>query len=149
MEKFKDIIRQTITAIKQFTEIEQTKLNAAAESSLTTIESCMTKEQAMVLRMRGLDNERNKWQNDNGYGGLTFRQMLDKVTPEERTELEPLFNELSESIKLFQDVRKGAEQIIRTNLYVVNKKLEQQGRGYNKDGSSSMLKDGHLTDRKA
>ncbi|MBR5229705.1 MAG: flagellar export chaperone FlgN [Firmicutes bacterium] len=149
MEKFKEIIRQTITAIKQFTEIEQVKLKAAAESSITTVESCMTREQSMVLRVRGLDNERTKWQESNGYGGLTFRQILDKVSPEEKTELQPLFDELSDSIKLFQDVRKSAEQIIRTNLYVVNKKLEEQGRGYNKDGSSDMLKDGFLTNSKA
>ena len=52
MDKFKDIIRQTIDAIEQFAAIEQTKLEAAAEANLTALEDCMTKEQAMILRIK-------------------------------------------------------------------------------------------------
>lgn len=149
MDKFKDIIRQTIDAIEQFAAIEQTKLEAAAEANLTALEDCMTKEQAMILRIKGLEQERMKWQRQNGREGLSFREMLEQETPEQREELQPLYDRLSKCINLFQDISKSAEQIIKTNLYVVNRKLEQRGTEYNKDGSTETPAEGHLTDSKA
>ena len=148
LEKFKNIIEQTITVIKEFTEIEQTKLDAAADENLTALEGCMTKEQAMILRVKGLEQERDKWQKKNGYGGMTFRQILEQAEPAEKAELQPLFDQLSGCLKTFQDVMKSAEQIIKTNLHTVNKKLELRGMEYQRDGSTEKFVEGHLTDRK-
>ena len=80
---------------------------------------------------------------------LSFREMLEQETPEQREELQPLYDRLSKCINLFQDISKSAEQIIKTNLYVVNRKLEQRGMEYNKDGSTETPAEGHLTDSKA
>ena len=149
MDKFKDIIVQTIEAIEQFAEIEQTKLEAAADANLTALEDCMTKEQAMIMRIKGLEQERAKRQAENGMEGLTFKDILQQCTPEDKPELQPLFDRLNQSLAVFQDISKSAEQIIKTNLYVVNRRLEQQGKAYDKDGSTDMPKEGRLTDSKA
>lgn len=149
MDNVKHIIRQTIAAIEQFTEIEQTKLDAAADENLTTLEDCMTKEQAMIMRIKGLEHERIKWQKDNGCEGLTFKEILDKSSPDEKADLKFLYDSLSERLNLFQDVSKSAEQIIKANLYVVNRKLEQQGNTYAKNGNTEAATEGRLTDSKA
>ena len=60
-----------------------------------------------------------------------------------------VYDQLSRSLLTLEDISKSVQQIIKTNLYVVNRKLEQQGQGYQKDGSAETAAEGRLTDSKA
>ena len=142
MDKLKDIIRQTIEVTQQFAELEQTKLEIAAAENLTALEDCMPKEQTLIMRMKGLEQERARWMTQNGKEGLTFRALLEQCDEAQRKELQPLYDQLSRALLTLEDIS-------RTNLYVVNRKLEQQGQGYHKDGSAETAAEGHLTDSKA
>ena len=149
MDKLKDIIRQTIEVTQQFAELEQTKLEIAAAENLTALEDCMTKEQTLIMRMKGLERERARWMTQNGKDGLTFRALLEQCDEAQRRELQPLYEQLSRALLTLEDISKSVQQIIRTNLYVANRKLEQQGQGYHKDGSAETASEGRLTDSKA
>ena len=134
---------------EQFAELEQTKLESAAAENLTALEDCMTKEQTLIMRMKGLEQERARWMTQNGKEGLTFRALLEQCDEAQRKELQPLYDQLSRALLTLEDISKSVQQIIRTNLYVVNRKLEQQGQGYHKDGSAETTSEGRLTDSKA
>lgn len=127
MERFSDfilIIKDLIQLFGALTEVEQTKLNAAVENKISFVEECMKKEQAAVLRLRGLDQRREKAQRELGMEGASFREILEQVSQEEEKELRPLFQELSDKVSRFQSVSDSAKDIIEVNLHTIKKQLE-------------------------
>ena len=87
MDEFKKVIVQLTGVFRQLTKIEQVKLNAAAENHAGTVEDCVTQQQALILRLRGLEQARERAQAKAGYAGLQFREILGKVPDDEREEL--------------------------------------------------------------
>ena len=76
MDEFKKIIEQLISVFQQLTKIEHVKLDAAAGKHVGTVEDCVTQQQALLLRLRGLEQSREREQKKAGYEGLQFRQIL-------------------------------------------------------------------------
>ena len=67
MDEFKNVIEQLIGLFKQLTKIEQVKLNAVAGKHVGTVEDCVTQQQALLLKLRGLDQARERAQKKAGY----------------------------------------------------------------------------------
>lgn len=136
MERFSDfilIIKDFIQLFGALTEVEQTKLNAAVENKISFVEECMNKEQAAILRLRGLEQRREKAQKELGMEGAAFREILEQVSEEEEKELRPLFQELSEKVERFQSVSDSAKDIIEVNLHTIKKHLDATGAPIKKD----------------
>ena len=85
MDEFKKVIEQLTGLFRQLTKIEQVKLTAAAENHAGTVEDCVTQQQALMLRLRGLEQTRERVQARAGFAGMQFREILGKVTDDERT----------------------------------------------------------------
>lgn len=149
MDEFKKIIGDLIRLFRQLIKIEEVKLNAAAGKHVATLEDCVTQEQALLLRLRGLEQNREKAQAKAGYGGLSFREILEKVPDSEREELYGLFDELSREVQMFREISEDSSQILQTNLHMIQKALNKKTGGvYNEKGKSETeLR--HMTSRKA
>ncbi len=148
MDEFKKVIEQLISVFSQLTKIEQVKLDAAAGNHVGTVEDCVTQQQALLLKLRGLEQSRERAQKKAGYEGMQFRQILEKAPDNEREKLFGLFDSLSREIQMFQEVNDGANEIIRTNLHVIDKALRTKtGKTYNGEGKSeSNVR--HMTSRR-
>lgn len=149
MDEFKKVIRDLITLFRQFIKIEETKLNAATGKHVATLEDCVTQEQALLLRLRGLEQSRERAQKKAGYEGLQFREILERVPDDEREELYELFDELSREVQMFREINEDANQILQTNLYAIEKALKKKTSGlYNEKGKNE-TEARHMTNRKA
>lgn len=124
MNEFKEIISELILLFQDLCEIEQEKLNVIQKNRVTFLEDCMNQEQAAILKMRGLDIRREACQERLGWKGDSFRQILEKAGEAERKELEPLFDDLSRFVSLFQEISDSAKTMIEVNLHQINKMLE-------------------------
>ncbi len=124
MEQFEQVIADLTKVIQQLTTIAQFKLKAASQKQVATIDECMTKEQALIMQMKGLERKRERIQEELGYGGLKFQELLAKVPLEKRESLLPMFDLLSREIQLFQVISEDAAKIMQVNLREVNKALE-------------------------
>ena len=148
MDEFKKVIEQLTGLFRQLTKIEQVKLTAAAENHAGTVEDCVTQQQALMLRLRGLEQTRERVQARAGFAGMQFREILGKVPDDERKELYQRFDELSREIQMFQEVNEGANQVLRTNLHMIDKALrEKTGKIYNGEGKSE-TNTRHMTSRR-
>ena len=116
---FTKVIEEFITLFDHLIEIEQEKLDAALKNRVTFVEDCMHKEQAAVLQLRGLEQKREAEQKHLGMEGYTFRQILENVPENVRSELSPLFDRLSELVQNFQSVSDSAKDIIELNLHMI------------------------------
>ena len=149
MDEFKKVIRQLIDLFGQLTKIERVKLDGAAGKHIGTVEDCVTQQQALMLRLRGLEQARERAQEKAGYGGMQFRDILAKVPDSEREELYQLFDELSRKIQMFQEVNEDTNKILRTHLYSIDKALrEKTGNTYKVDGKND-TNVRHMTSRRA
>ena len=69
--EFISLIHDFIDLFRSLTTVEQQKLDAAVANDLSILEDCMKKEQAFVLRLRGLEQQRDGTAGDRRrfYGG--------------------------------------------------------------------------------
>ena len=108
MDEFIAILEDLIHLFQDMIQIEQDKLVAAQKDRITFVEDCMNKEQAAILKLKGLEKKRETCQERLGYKGCTFRQILSKVSGDDYTQLNYLFEGLSEHVRLFQDINNSA-----------------------------------------
>lgn len=150
MNEFETVIRDLIAFFDENQQLEELKLKAAEENRPTAIEDCMTKEQAVILRLRGLDKKREEIQKKLGWEGKSFRQILELLPEEERAKYRGLFEDLSARVKLFQSANESALEIISLNLRQIQNTIKQKdAKGiYNQEGDSVQPESRHLTNRK-
>ena len=100
---------------------------------VTYVEDCMNKEQAAVLKLRGLDKKREACQKNMGFEGYTFQQILENTTGEEQSRLRQLFSTLSYHVSLFQDTNESARAMLEISLHNINKAIQRTRMDSTKD----------------
>ena len=118
---FIKIIEEFIDFFDHLIPIEQEKLEAAIKNRVSFVEECMHKEQAAVLRLRGLERL--------GMKDYSFRQILDRVPEDVSSVLKPLFDRMSEQVRQFQSISDNAKDIIEVNLHVIQSSLAEKAPG--------------------
>lgn len=149
MEQFQEVIRQMIALFDEYLPLEEKKLKAVTENDLVTLENCMTQEQAVVLKLRGLEKKREDAQQANGWGGKRFREILELVPEEQKAEYQQLFEELERSIGLFQSANSSAMDTMNINLRQIGKAIKSKdpNGAYNQEGAAVKM-DRPLTSRR-
>ena len=125
MNEFTTIVEDLVELFKELTEIEQIKIEAVKKNMVTYVEDCMNKEQAAVLKLRGLDKKREACQKNMGFEGYTFQQILENTTGEEQSRLRQLFDTLSYHVSLFQDTNESARAMLEISLHNINKAIQR------------------------
>lgn len=136
---FKTVVGDLIALIGEFDQLETEKLKAVQQNRVTFVEEAMKKEQAAIMKLRGLDKKREAIQKDLGWERLTFQQILSQVTVVEKEELQPLFDQLSGGVVQFNDTRDNAQKALEISLHHINgaiaRKAAEESRAYSSDGS--------------
>jgi hypothetical protein len=133
MNEFTTIVEDLVELFKELTQIEQVKIEAVKKNMVTYVEDCMNKEQAAVLKLRGLEKKREACQKDMGLDGYTFKQILETTTGEERGQLKQLFDTLSYHVSLFQDTNESARAMLEISLHNINKAIIRTHQNNSKD----------------
>lgn len=132
---FIKIIEDYIELFDELIEVEQTKLDAASKNRISFVEDCLHKEQAAVLRMRGLEQKREDEQKTLEMEGYTFSQILENVPEDTGAILQPLFHRLSDQVRSFQAVSSNAKDMIEVNLHTIQSVLASADKGtYSAEG---------------
>lgn len=136
---FKTVVGDLITLIEEFNQLETEKLKAVQQNRVTFVEEAMKKEQAAIMKLRGLDKKREAIQKDLGWERLTFQQILSQVPVVEKEELQPLFEQLTGCVRQFDDTRDSAQKALEINLHHINtilsKRAAEESGSYNSDGN--------------
>lgn len=125
MDELQKILTDTSVFLKDITVVETEKLEAALKNNVLVLEECIKKEQALVLRSRGLDQKRQRLQKEMGAEQLTLKEIVEAAPPEEKAVLEPLYRQLSALLKEYREVYGSAKTAIEVNLHRINTGLEQ------------------------
>lgn len=140
MSSLEMLIKEMIKLFQEAIPLEKEKLDAAASKRVTFVEECMKREQVLLLKVRGLEQKRQKIVKELGYEGKTFREIIDLETQENQKVLRPLYDELAEAIREFSSVNEEAMKIIRLNVYELDQIV--------KDKSQTQNAERHMTDQR-
>ena len=150
LSSFRELIQQFIELFDRMTPLEQSKLEVVSRNQVALLEDIIKKEQAEIMALRGLDQKRERMQEELGWKDLTFQEILRRLPEEERPDMKQLFDELAARVKQFQSVTESSKTIMEVNLHAINQMAARQGGGtktYKEDGSVE-AGPAHFTDRR-
>ncbi len=148
MNEFSDFIKlieEFICFFDELIPLEQEKLDAAVKNRVSFIEECMHKEQAAILRLRGLEQKRDKTQEKLGIKDYTFRQILENAPEDVSSVLKPLFDQMSEQVRTLQSISDNSKDIIEVNLHVIQSSLAGDSPGKETYSASGKKTDNNKT----
>lgn len=138
MNEFQEVIQKLILLFQELTSLESKMLSAAREQQIAVLESHMIKEQASIMQLRGLEKEKDRIQAEAGYAGMSFHEILEVLDEEEKTRFLPLFDEMSRTMQMFQEVHEDLTVIMEVNLRQINKKIDNaKGQTYTEGRADS------------
>lgn len=126
---FADLMKEFIDFFDTLIPIEQDKLNATVKNRVGILEDFMHKEQAAVMRLRGLEQKREAEQKRLGLEGCTFRQILEKIPDTDAAMLKPLFDRIDSQVHTMQSLSGSIKDAIDVNLRVIELKLSRDPAG--------------------
>lgn len=138
-DSFTDIIRQLIDLTGEISQAEEAKAEAASERHHELLDDFIQKEQAQILKLRGLEQHRMKLAENLGWASLTFRQILEKADGEQKEILLPLFTRLEQQLNRLTQSRKASEHIIKVRIHEIETLIaRQEGSSYDPSRSVSV-----------
>lgn len=148
LDQFSTVIRELISIVEVITAVENEKAQLASLGHHKLIDSCIQKEQAHILKLRGLEQRRIRLAEQLGWNGLTFRQILEQGGEDENKVLLPLFTQLEERIEQLLSARDSSERIIQSRLQELEILLfRQTGKFYDSSGKDTLGTPIHLHDQ--
>ncbi len=148
MDEFTTVLIQITDVVTSLTETEQHKADAAANNRHDLIDSFLNPEQAMIMKLRGLEQKRLKLTEGLGWKGLTFRQLLDQADSEQREVLAPLFTALDDRLRQLTDIREASDRIIQLRLRELQTALgQEESYGYDSSKQSAAAAPGHFRNK--
>jgi len=124
LEDFRSTLEQLSEILSAITALEDAKAAAASKKQHFLIEGYLKQEQALILKLRGLEQTRIKQADALGWKGLTFRQILNRTSEQQKELLSPLFHNLSLQTKQHTNSKESADRILEVRLKEFEKALE-------------------------
>lgn len=116
LEAFVQILEEISGIVSRLTEAEAAKTEAASTGEHKKIDSFLKDEQALLLKLRGLEQQRNRKACELGWEELTFRQILETADEKEQAILSPLFSKMETQLKGLAEVKDSSDRIISVRL---------------------------------
>ncbi len=150
LSAFQEVIRQLIEFFDRMIPLEQSKLDVVSRNRVSELEEIIKKEQAEIMALRGLDQRRERLQEEFGWKGMTFQEILKQLPEEQQREAGPLFDELALRVNTFQSVTESSRTIMEVNLHAINQMIARKTGGARTYGEDGSVQTGttHFTDRR-
>lgn len=125
-EKFLTIIRELTETAHSIARVEEEKAVALSLKRHELLDGFMKREQAYILKLRGLDQHRVRLTKSLGWESLTFSQILEKVEPIQKEYLKILFHDLEQELRAIQQSKEVAERMMNVRVYELLISIERQ-----------------------
>ncbi len=133
---FVSVIEDLISVAGDIAQVEEDKAEAASLKRHELLNGYIQKEQAQILKLRGLEQRRMNLLKELGWESLTFRQILEKASPDRVSRLQPLFFDLENQLGRLTKARQASEHIIGVRLHELQTLIAlQEGGSYDNSGS--------------
>lgn len=136
LEDFTAVIKDLTDVAGRLSRIEEEKAQAASLRRHELLDGYIQKEQALILKLRGLEQHRMKLARELGWDSLTFRQILEKASSGEQELLSPAFLELEQQLTRLQNAKEAAGKILNVRIHELQVAIaRREGGSYDNSGN--------------
>lgn len=108
---------------RNFLSLETEKYGDIAAGRLRAVNARMAKEQAFVMRAKGLELERRKLLAEAGAEQATMRELIPMLPLEKQPDLRMLYTELSRTVNSLKRTNDRCQELTKVKLKQVSNKL--------------------------
>lgn len=129
MDELIELLKESAEVYKQFLELEYEKYDIVIKNDIETLDDIVSKEQVVFLKMRGLEQKREKLIISMGMSGKTFKEIIDYLDKDEN-----LLSEYEKLKSIISEVRKISslcKTLIEVRLHRLDKAMSQLGESEN------------------
>lgn len=123
--QFTDVLKKQLDVVNQLTEVERTLTDAASTQDTAKLRASVQDAEPVLLSFRGLEMRRKKLAQALGFGDLSFSEILNRVSDEDREILEPLFTDLVEALGRLKSLEESTNRIMTIRLRDIGETLRQ------------------------
>lgn len=122
-----DILKESADLYKSFLELEYEKYDAVIKNDIDALDDIVSKEQVYYMKMRGVDQRREKLVETMGCKGLTLKEIIAADIIKNNDELTEKYNELSEIIQEVKKINSLCKTLIEVRMHKIDDALVQLG----------------------
>lgn len=129
MDELIELLKECAEVYKQFLELEYEKYDIVIKNDIETLDDIVSKEQVVFLKMRGLEQKREKLIISMGMSGKTFKEIIDYLDNDEK-----LLSEYEKLRSIISEVKKISslcKTLIEVRLHRLDKAMSQLGESEN------------------
>ena len=120
-----DFLGRYLALYQDFLRLENEKLRDITEGKLQSLDAHVKAEEAMLLKSRGMDIERDKLMAQAGMENSTFRQLIDALDKTDRLQAQAIYDELARVLLDLREVNTRCNNLIEVRLRRVQLELEK------------------------
>ena len=98
---------------------EQAKFQGLRTHDVAVLEAAMKSEQAITLKLRGLDKKRELLLEANGLSGLTFTELTARLSGAELITATEVFNQIEQLLTELRSLNVSSRQYLELNLHSI------------------------------
>ena len=134
MDELWDILEKLAAVLEEAIPLEETKLQAIREHHLTLLDDCMTREQALMMKIRGLDRDRESALKKQGMEGVGLRQIVERLPREEQADALKTAERFRHAVSDFQTINEEAMKLAQVYLHRIEGAKQSIYRKDNSEG---------------
>ncbi|HCX61260.1 MAG TPA: hypothetical protein DHU59_02355 [Clostridiales bacterium] len=122
-----DILKESSDLYKSFLELEYEKYDAVIKNDVDALDDIVSKEQVYYMKMRGVDQKREKLVDAMGCKGMTLKEIIETDKIKNNSELIEKYNEFSEIIQEVKKINSLCKTLIEVRMHKIDDALVQLG----------------------
>jgi len=126
MYRLIELLEESAGLYKKFLELEYKKYDAVIKNDIETLDDIVCKEQAFYLKMRGIEQNREKIIDSMGYKNKSLKEIIE-ADKKDNLELKEIYEELSKLIAEVKKISSLCKSLIEVRMHKIDKALQQLG----------------------
>lgn len=131
MNNLIELLEENAKVYKSFLELEHKKYDALIKNEINVLDDIVAQEQACYLKMRGLEQKREKLVDTLGCKDMTLKEIIKLAEGEEKNILIKKYEELNAIVNEVKKINSLCKTVIGVRIHRINKAMSQLGESEN------------------
>lgn len=127
MNRLIELLEESAELYKNFLELEYKKYDTVVKNDIEALDDIVAKEQVYYLKIRGLEQKREKLLDSMGYKGKTLKEIADTCGETDKNILNQEHDELNKIIAEVKKISSLCRTLIEVRMRRIDKAMEQLG----------------------
>lgn len=126
MNRLNELLEESAEIYKNFLELEYKKYDAVIKDDIVTLNDIVSKEQVIYLKIRGLEQKREKLIDSMGMSGKTLKEIIDTSVDEKNILIEE-YDKLNNILYELKKITDRCKTLLEVRLHRIDKAMSQLG----------------------